>query len=75
MDIRLPVQSGVELTKRIKETRPEILVVILTGYDLPEYREAALQSGADDFIAKDSLNLEDIAALIESAFSDRDFDL
>ena len=74
MDIRLPGESGLELTERIKASHPEIAIIILTAYDLPEYREAAYNGGADAFIPKSSLNLADIAALIESIFSDRDHD-
>ena len=74
MDIRLPGESGLELTKRIKASHPEIAIIILTAYDLPEYREAAYNGGADAFIPKSSLNLADIAALIESIFSDRGHD-
>jgi CheY-like chemotaxis protein len=54
MDLRLPGENGLELTKKIKALYPEIIVVILTNYDLPEYREAAQQSGANHFLSKDS---------------------
>ncbi len=54
MDLRLPGENGPELTKKIKAQYPDITVVILTNYDLPEYREAAYQSGADHFVSKDS---------------------
>jgi len=54
MDVRLPGENGFELTKKIKMNYPDIIVVILTSYDLPEYRQAALQSKADYFIPKDS---------------------
>ena len=70
MDIRLPGESGLELTRRIKASHPEIAIIILTAYDLREYREAAYDGGADAFIPKSSLNLADIAALIKSVFSD-----
>jgi DNA-binding NarL/FixJ family response regulator len=70
MDIRLPGESGLELTKRIKVSHPEIAIIILTAYDLREYREAAYDGGADAFIPKSSLNLADISALIKSVFSD-----
>ena len=70
MDIRLPDESGLELTRRIKASHPEIVIIILTAYDLREYREAAYDGGADAFIPKSSLNLADIAALIKSVFSD-----
>ena len=50
MDIRLPGENGLELTKRIKMNYPDIIMVILTNYDLPEYREAARESMADYFV-------------------------
>ena len=75
MDIRLPDGNGLELTAKIKARHPEIAVVVLTAYDLPEYREAAYRGGADGFVPKSSLNMADIAALIESIFSNRGPDL
>ncbi len=54
MDIRLPGENGLELTKKIKEKYPDIIIVILTSYDLPEYRQAARDSMADYFVLKDS---------------------
>jgi DNA-binding NarL/FixJ family response regulator len=54
MDVRLPGENGFELTKKIKRDYPDIIVIILTSYDLPEYRQAALQSKADHFVTKDS---------------------
>ncbi len=66
MDIKLPKESGLELTKKIKGTHPNIAVVILTTYDIPEYREAASQYGADRFLAKDSLNRMGLEVLVKS---------
>jgi len=54
MDVRLPGESGLELTRKIKAQYPDIIVVIITNYDLPEYREAAYESRADHFVSKDS---------------------
>jgi len=54
MDFRLPGENGLEVTKKIKTQYPDIIVVILTNYDLPEYREAAYQCKADHFLRKDS---------------------
>lgn len=53
-DLRLPGANGLELTQKIKAQYPETIVVIITNYDLPEYRQAAFQSGADHFVSKDS---------------------
>jgi DNA-binding NarL/FixJ family response regulator len=68
IDIRLPGENGLELTKKIKMTYPDIIVVIQTGYDLPEYRQAALQSKADHFVTKDS-PAQSFLALVESLFT------
>ena len=67
MDIRLPGESGLQLTRRIKRDYPHIQVVILTDFDLPEYREAAVQYGASRFIAKSAVDLEEVAGLVKSA--------
>jgi len=64
MDIRLQGENGIELTEKIKGKHPEIVIIILTNYDMPEYREAALESGADGFIPKGSLKMSEIETLI-----------
>ncbi len=53
MDIHLPHGNGLELTRLIKRLFPEIKIFILTGYDLPEYRDAAFESKADHYAPKD----------------------
>jgi DNA-binding NarL/FixJ family response regulator len=66
MDIRLPGMNGLELTKKIKKDLPGINIAILTDYDLPEYREAAGQYGADRFFVKSAFNWDEVTALIKS---------
>lgn len=65
MDIRLPGENGLRLTGKIKSHMPEAVVIILTDYDLEEYRSAAFLNGADDFIAKGALNLSDIEEIVQ----------
>ncbi len=66
MDIRLPGENGLQLTKKIKASYPDTKVVILTSYDTVEYREAAFQSGANCFITKDSMNWREVEKCINS---------
>ena len=66
MDIRLPGVNGLQLTQRIKVDFPEVRIAILTDYDFPEYREAALQFGADRFFVKNSFNWNEVEALLGS---------
>ena len=69
MDIKLPGESGLQLTKKIKNSYPEIIIIILTNYDLPEYREATKQKGADYFLTKGYSNIQEIMALVDSILS------
>ena len=71
MDIRLPGENGLELTRRIKARHPDIIVIILTAYDLPEYREVS-QQYADYFFSKDSVTTENILKLVESVLSTKE---
>ena len=71
MDVRLPGESGLELTKKIKAQYPDIIVVIVTNYDLPEYRKAAYESRADHFISKDSF-LKIINSILQTRNIDQD---
>lgn len=66
MDIKLPKFNGLELTKIIKDQYPDVPIIILTSYDLPEYREAAFQYNANFFLSKASITKERIISLIES---------
>ncbi len=66
MDIRLPGENGLQLSQKIKARYPHIKIIILTNYDALEYREAAIRSGGDCYIPKDSLNYIQIEKLIKS---------
>lgn len=52
MDFKMPVMTGLEATRRIKQAKPEMKVVIQTAYALEEHRQNALYAGADYFITK-----------------------
>ena len=49
------------------------MIVILTSYDLPEYREAALRFKADYFFSKDSKVIEEVVPLVKSILSKKGF--
>ncbi len=66
MDIRLPGENGLQLSQKIKARYPHTKIIILTNYDALEYREAAIRSGSDCYIPKDSLNYIHIEKLIKS---------
>lgn len=65
MDIAMPGMNGLEATRRIKQGDGAPAVVMLTMYDLEEYRRAAREAGADGFIVKSELGA-DLLATIEA---------
>ena len=75
MDIRLPGENGLELTKKIKKDYPKMIIIILTNYDIPEYRQAAYEYGANYFLTKDASIRDELLALVESIASDLGFEL
>jgi DNA-binding NarL/FixJ family response regulator len=60
--------EDLELTEEIKKLHPHIMIIILTNYDLPEYREAAARCKADYFFSKGSMNTEEVIPLVKSRF-------
>ena len=42
MDVRMPNMNGLTATRKLKQIMPEVRTIILTIYDIDEYREAAL---------------------------------
>jgi DNA-binding NarL/FixJ family response regulator len=71
IDIRLPGKNGLEVTKIIKEANPDVEVVILTSYDIPEYRAAAIRCGANHFFTKGNSGSDEIAGIVRSIFQQR----
>ena len=55
MDVSMPGTNGIDATRQITSEMPETCVIVLTGHDLPEYREAALSSGASGYVVKKAL--------------------
>jgi len=73
MDIHLRGENGLELTRKIKADYPNIIIIILTNYDLPEYREAATRNKADYFFAKDEMVTDGIFKLVKSILLEKGF--
>jgi len=54
MDLKMPVMNGVEATRKIRETHPEIKVLVLTTYDQDEWVFDAVRAGAFGYLLKDT---------------------
>jgi two-component system, NtrC family, nitrogen regulation response regulator GlnG len=51
-DIRMPGQSGLDLLKRVKESVPDLPVIIMTAYSDLDSAVAAFQGGAFEYLPK-----------------------
>ena len=51
-DIRMPGCDGLELIRRAKELRPQLEVVIISGYAHFEYAQSAIQFGVGNYLLK-----------------------
>jgi len=58
IDIKLPDVEGVELLAAMKETTPEMVKIVVTGYPTLENAINALNQGADGYIVKPFKNEE-----------------
>ena len=68
MDIDMPNLSGIEATKMISESDPEVAVLILTAYDREDLLFQALQAGASGYALK-MTNSEDLLAAVRTVHS------
>ena len=75
MDIHLPGENGLKLTRRIKNDYSSTCIAVVTINNLPEYQKAALECGADHFACKCSWNRDDIFTLVESVLSRQGYNL
>jgi DNA-binding NarL/FixJ family response regulator len=53
VDVGLPGMNGIEVTRAVKQRRPQISVLVLTVHDDDEYVFALLEAGAAGYLLKD----------------------
>ena len=51
-DIRMPMMTGLELAARVRELRPAVQIVILSGYDSFEYARTAINYNIVSYLLK-----------------------
>jgi two-component system, NarL family, nitrate/nitrite response regulator NarL len=52
MDIEMPVLDGVEATRLLRESLPELPIVAVSGHDYEERVLEIRSAGADDYVRK-----------------------
>ena len=68
VDVSMPDGNGLELVRWIRDELPGVVVCICTLHDEPEFRQAAAESGAACFIAKQRGLWSDTERLVASVF-------
>ncbi|MGF6376790.1 two-component system response regulator HydG [Clostridiales Family XIII bacterium PM5-7] len=66
-DLRMPKMDGVELIKSLKETVPELDIIVMTAYGSIESAVDAIKYGAKDYFVK-SGELEELIIKVERLF-------
>lgn len=65
-DLRLPDKDGIHLLQKVKASRPDIQVILMTGYADIQTAVEAMKSGAFDYVSKPVIP-EEILKKIEEA--------
>ncbi len=68
MDMKMPLLSGDEATRKIKSLYPNLPVVATTAYATQEEKEYAMAVGCDDYLSK-PIKKEDLIALVDKYVS------
>ena len=63
MDVSMPVMSGHEATRRIKQDLPRTRIVALSMFDESRVRESMYQAGAESYVLKTAPSEELLAAI------------
>jgi two-component system response regulator CpxR len=66
LDLKMPGIDGIEVLRRVKETRPDIEVVILTGHGSDADRETCMKLGAFAYLQK-PVDIEVLSETIKKA--------
>jgi DNA-binding NarL/FixJ family response regulator len=64
LDIRMPDGSGIDVLRSVKQDKSSPVIIILTNYPFPGYRQKCLQAGADFFLDK-STEFDQLPKLFE----------
>ena len=65
-DLRMPGMDGLELLKRLKQSRPQTMVILMTAYGTVKNAVRAMKSGAEDYLAK-PLDVDELEVVVQRA--------
>src|SRR6476646_6019048 len=68
LDLRLPGGGGLEALRRIKDRRPEAVVVVVTGFGTVQSAVQAMKNGAYDYVTK-PFSVDELKLMLERVAS------
>jgi DNA-binding NarL/FixJ family response regulator len=71
VDLRLPDGNGLDLSRWLTSTFPRSVICVTTSFDLPEYRSAARDCGAQHYLSKGTSTSADVVAVIAELLAKR----
>ncbi len=71
VDINMPNLTGLELIRHLKETNPECLIFIVSGYDEFDYAKEAIKLNVFDYILK-PVNRKELMAVVKKGIDSLD---
>jgi DNA-binding NtrC family response regulator len=66
-DVKMPHMDGIAMLERIRETFPDLPVIMITAFGTVDKAVEAMKKGASDFIQK-PFSLEDIESMVHRLF-------
>lgn len=64
LDYRLPLGDGLGCLKKLRHIDPAVPIVVVSGVTTPEIGAECFQAGADDYLSKQDLTAEKMAACV-----------
>jgi len=71
VDINMPNLTGLELIRQLKETNPECMIFIVSGYDEFEYAKEAIKLDVYDYILK-PVNRKELMSVVKKGIESLD---
>jgi DNA-binding NarL/FixJ family response regulator len=63
LDISMPGKNGIDTLRQLKRSRPDLPVLILSGYSEQQYAVSLLRAGASGYINKESASEQLVSAI------------
>jgi len=69
-DLRMPGMDGLELLAKIKQARPDTMVVLMTAYGTVKTAVKAMKLGAEDYLSK-PIDIEELEIVLQKTLEKR----